>query len=178
MARTKGAAAEQVRPPDRLRGAERDVGIDEVRRHPKNARAGNVEAIKASIRANGFYGRLLVRKATMEICLGNHRWQAMRELGAKKVPVEVLDITEREALKILAVDNRASDLAGYDEARLADLLKSIQAEGDLVAVGYSDDDLERIVASLEPKVAPGDFKDLDPGGMHLVRHCPKCGFDF
>lgn len=156
----------------------RTVAIDAVHQHPENARRQDVEAIKASIRANGFYGRLIVWKKDDSILVGNGRWQAAKELGFTAVPVEVVDVDERAAIRMLAVDNRTSDLAGYHDQKLASLLKNLMTEGDLEGAGYKPDDLDAVLKKISKPPPPSEFGNLDPGGMHLARKCPRCAFEF
>jgi|HubBroStandDraft_5_1064220.scaffolds.fasta_scaffold23380_5 hypothetical protein len=153
------------------------VAIDAVRQHPENARRHDIEGIKKSIRANGFYGRLIVWKQNDLILVGNGRWQAAKELGYTAVPIEVVDVDERTARRMLAVDNRTSDLAGYHDNRLAQLMKALDAEGDLEAAGYERDDLDAVLKKIS-KPPPKLKDDLTPGGMHLARTCPGCGLQF
>ena len=78
-----------------------DLPIDSVRPHPSNPRKGNVAKIVESIKANGFYGSIVVQKSTMTILAGNHRWQAAKECGMKTIPAMLLDIDDLSAKKIL-----------------------------------------------------------------------------
>ena len=178
MARVKRGVAEKLDAPTILSGEVKVVAVSSIRPHPENARKGNVPAIKASIADIGFYGKVLVWKETGQIVVGSHRWKAASELGMLRIPVEVVSLTERQARKILAADNRTSDLAGYDDALLAPLLERLRDSGDLGVASYADEDLEAARRRLVPPAGPGEFKDLDPGGMHLVRDCPRCGFKF
>jgi len=164
--------------PQILEGVKKVVAIDAIAPHPENARRGNVPAIKRSIEEVGFYGRVFVWQETNQILVGSHRWKAAKELGMKKIPVELHSLTERQARKILALDNRTSDLASYDDVQLASLLKALRDDGDLLATNYEDKDLDLLLARIEPPSAPPEFKNLEPGGMHLARECPRCHFQF
>lgn len=82
--------------------------------HPKNARRGDIESIAASIRANGWYGRVMGQRSTGYILVGNHRVAAARRAGLDTIPVEWIDVDDELALRILLADNRSSDLAGYE----------------------------------------------------------------
>jgi ParB-like chromosome segregation protein Spo0J len=172
------ARVARVEAPKILQGESKIVDVASISPHPENARRGNVPVIKASIVANGFYGKVLVWRETNQIVVGSHRWKAAVELGMQKIPVEIVSLTERQAAKIMAADNRTSDLAGYDDQLLASLLKRLRADGDFEGTGYAEDDLLATLKRLEPPTAPGAFPELDPGGMHLARECPKCGFNF
>lgn len=124
-----------------------------IKPHPMNPRMGDLEAIGQSIDVNGFYGAVVVSKRTGHILAGNHRYMAARAAGAESVPVAWVDVDEVGEQRILAADNRTSDLGGYDDAALAVLLESVAADGGLLGTGYSDGDLSELLEGLD---VPGD----------------------
>jgi len=172
------ARAERVKVPAILEGVKKVVPIGSIAPHPENARRGNVPAIKKSILEVGFYGRVFVWQETNQILVGSHRWKAATELGMKKIPAEFHSLTERDARKILALDNRTSDLASYDDQQFAALLAHLRDDGDLEVTLYEQHDLDAILKRIAPPEPPGEFKNLEPGGMHLARECPRCHFQF
>ena len=127
------------------------VAIDAVRPHPHNARQGDVAAISESLRIHGQYRPIVVQKATSHIVAGNHTWQAAQSLGWKEIDVTWIDVDDDEALRILLVDNRSNDLASYDDAALAELLKSLADDaGTLEGTGFDEDDLAELLGDTEP----------------------------
>lgn len=125
------------------------VPVDALRPHPDNPRKGNVEAIRASLEANGFYGTVIVQKSTGYVLAGNHRLMAAREAGATAVPVSWVDVDDDHAKRILLADNRTNDLAEYDHKTLADLLTRILDDtGTLLGTGYESGDLEGLMEEL------------------------------
>jgi ParB-like chromosome segregation protein Spo0J len=96
------------------------VPVEQLKIHPRNPRRGNQAIIAASIQHNGFFGAVVAQKSTGHILAGNHRYLAAVDAGAAKIPVIWLDVDDEAALKILLVDNRSNDLAGYDEAAQGD----------------------------------------------------------
>lgn len=127
------------------------VFTDRLQPHPANPRRGDVEAIVASIEANGFRGALIVQKSSHHILAGNHRWQAAMHLGMEKVPVFWVDVDDDTALRILLADNRSSDLGAYDDDLLLSLLRDLP---DLSGTGYSPRDLDDLLADLAPPTGP------------------------
>ena len=87
--------------------------------HPDNPRRGDVDSIRESISANGFYGALVVQRSTGHILAGNHRFMAAQAEGLEKFPVIYVDVDDDEAKYILVVDNRSSDKAENDHEILA-----------------------------------------------------------
>ena len=125
-----------------------EVDVTTIKTHPANPRRGDLDVIKDSISVNGFYGSVVVNKRTSHILAGNHRYLAAKALGYDKVPVTWVDVGEHEEKRILTADNRTSELGGYDEAILVDLLKELSDEGMLEGTGYGADDLEDMIADL------------------------------
>ncbi len=113
----------------------RRVAVDSVRPHPQNPRKGDVAAIGESIAEDGFYGALVVQASTGHILAGTHRWLAAREEELTELPAIFVDVDDETALRILLVDNRASDLAGWDAEQLAAVLESF--DGDVAGTGFS-----------------------------------------
>lgn len=125
------------------------VDLSELRQHPRNPRRGDVAAIRKSIRKNGWYGVIVAQKSTGNILAGNHRYLAAKREGAKSAPVVWVDVDDATALRILLVDNRANDLAEYDDDCLAELLDEINDEtGSLAGTGYDDRDLQKLLKEL------------------------------
>ena len=125
------------------------VPVSSLYLHPQNPREGNVGLITKSIETVGWYGAIIAQVSTRRILAGNHRYRSALESEAADVPVIWVDVDDETALKIMLVDNKASDEASNNEAALIDLLKGIVAEtGTLDGTGYSGDDLDDLIASL------------------------------
>lgn len=150
------------------------VSVEDVEPHPQNPRQGDVGAIYESIKANGFYGALVVQQSTGYILAGNHRYLAARELGMTELPAHILDVDDATALRILLVDNRTNDLASYDDSALVDLLQSLHP--NLEGTGYDGSDLDQLIADLEGD-APEEFPSVDDD-LETNRKCPKCGYEW
>ena len=127
--------------------------------HPHNARQGDVGAIVQSLEAHGQYRPIVVQKSTMRVLAGNHTLQAAAALGWKEVEATIIDVDDDQALRILLVDNRANDLATYDNTVLTDLLESlVRSDFGLSGSGYDGSDLDDLLAI-------NDFKpQADKGG--------------
>lgn len=130
--------------------------ITEINLHHKNARLGDVEAIKGSMVANGVYKPLVVNRGTHtgrpnEVLAGNHSLKAMRQLAEanpddprwQNVDVWLVDVDEERATRILLADNRTADMGDYDTGVLQELLESV--DHDLDGTGYDYDDLDELI---------------------------------
>lgn len=159
------------------------VALDTLRPHPDNPRNGDVDAIAESLRVNGLFRPLVVgRNGT--ILAGNHTYHAALASGWTEIDVVLLDVDAHSPAgkRIVLADNRTSDLATYDEGLLATMLQSLQDEdGGLEGIGYSEDDLEKLLASIsKPLDLPDDVEGETPGGDVEPRDvkCPSCGHEF
>ena len=125
------------------------VSIDDVSPHPRNVRQGDVGAIMESLSAHGQYRPIVVQKSTGSILAGNHTWKAAKTLGWKEIAVTYVDVDDEKALRILLIDNRANDLATYDDSQLADLLQMLAStEIGFDGTGFDGDDLDDLLFKL------------------------------
>ncbi len=136
----------------------------ELRPHAGNARVHSpeqLEQIKASMLAFGFTNPLLVDEDGVLIA-GHGRLDAALALGIAKVPVIVLrhlSPAQKDALRL--ADNRIAENATWDQALLRDALAGLQQAGevDLLAIGFSRDEIGAILAAAHEAVTDGDARD-------------------
>lgn len=132
------------------------VPLDQVTPYPGNPRSGDVDAIVESIRFNGMYQPVVAQRSTGHVLAGNHRHAALVALGETRIPVVWVDVDDDAAARIALTDNRTSDVAGYDETALLELLELVNAaDAGLAGTGYDPGALDDLRALLS--VAP----DLD-----------------
>jgi site-specific DNA-methyltransferase (adenine-specific) len=143
------------------------VPLDTLRPYARNPRRGDVATIVESLRANGQYRPIVVRSSTREVLAGNHTLAAARELGWSEIAATFVDVDDEQAARIVLVDNRANDVAGYDEAELAELLRGLP---DLEGTGYDQAALDALVYGLEqaPAQAPDGIDEL-PDAQPIAR---------
>lgn len=130
------------------------VDINTIEPHPQNVRQGDIGAISESLKAHGQYRPIVVDRRTNLILAGNHTWKAAKALGWSQISAGFIETKDDDdALRILLADNKASDLASYDDAGLADLLKDlVGTELDLVGSLFDGDDLDDLLFKLEGSV--------------------------
>lgn len=157
------------------------VPIDQLKHYGKNPRRGDVDLIKESLKTNGQYKPVTVRTGTNEILAGNHTVKAAKALGWTHIAATFMDVTDAQAAKIVLVDNRANDLATYDQDNLRDMLDSLP---DLEGTGYTPDDLEAMIPPqdiAEARIGADDIPDTTPpiskpGDVWVLgRHRLVCG---
>lgn len=140
------------------------VGVEELHPYPNNPRKGNVDLIAESLSTYGQYKPITVNRKNNEILAGNHTFQAAQQLEWKEIAVTYVDVDDATAAKIVAIDNKTSDMGGYDTEKLLELLDELP---DLEATGYTQDDIDSLMALLDEETTP--FLGSD---MHLQ---PKVG---
>lgn len=118
------------------------VPVTQLKGYDKNPRKGNVKAIAESLQVNKQYRPIVVQKSSNKILAGNHTWQAAKSLGWSEIAVVFVDVDDEAAKRIVLADNKTNDLADYDNAILAELLRDL---GGVSGTGYSDADMEAIL---------------------------------
>ena len=134
-------------------GKPENLNIADLNNFHSNPRLGDVEAIAASLQANGQYKPIVVNRGTytnrpMEVLAGNHTLKAMRLLTEREpdnprfteAACWVVDVDDDRANRIVLADNRTADLGTYQDDILKELLESL--EDDFDGTGYSPDDVE------------------------------------
>lgn len=123
--------------------------IDTLTTHPQNVRQGDIGAICQSLETHGQYRPIVVQTSTGRVLAGNHTLQAVRSLGWSEIAVTHVDCDDDTALRILVSDNRASDLATYDDADLADLLTELNSSAaGLAGTLFDGDALDELIARI------------------------------
>jgi len=140
------------------------IAVAKLTPHPKNVRQGNVGAISMSLEMHGQYRPIVAQKATGYILAGNHTYKAAMSLGWKDIAVTYVDVDDDQALRILLMDNRANDIATYDEHGLSEVLSLLMdTEKQLAGTGFSPQDLDELLA-LVTDLTPPDLLD-DPDAV-------------
>lgn len=121
------------------------VSVEDLTPFPGNARRGDLAVLRESLRVHGQYRDIVVQESTGYILAGNHTYLAAVAEGIPEVGATFIDVDDEQARKIVLVDNRSNDVAGYDIPTLADLINSV---GDLEGTGFDDKALEEVMAAL------------------------------
>lgn len=136
------------------------VPIDGLVPYGRNPRRGNVDLIVESLEVHGQYRPIVVRAGSNEVLAGNHTLQAAKQFGWERITVTFVDVDDDTAARIVLVDNRANDVAGSDDAVLAELLDDMP---NLPGTGYDD----AAVAALLDRVSD-DPRRSDEGADEIV----------
>jgi len=142
----------------------RRVPLESLHVDPSNARVHgpeNLDAMAASLKRFGQAEPLIVHARTGRVIGGNGRVVAMKKLGWTECDVIELDVDDLQATALGIALNRTASLAEWDDPVLAKLLKELQAEDALDGVGYTDDDIDRLIAELEQQAGEDCRADED-----------------
>jgi DNA methylase/ParB-like nuclease domain len=141
----------------------RFVPIDTLHPDPQNVRVHpekNLHAIRDSLTAFGQQKPLVVTPDGL-ILAGNGTWTAARQLGWTHIAAQVTTLAPALARAYALADNRTGELAGWDDAGLADLLRDLQAQ-ELPLPGWDADDLAPLLTPPSGEIVEGDA-DPDRG---------------
>lgn len=124
------------------------VEVGEIHPYYKNARRGAIGVLRESIATHDQYRRIVVNLGTktgrpMEILAGNNFYAAAIEEGLGKIDVDVIDVDEIQAAKIVTVDNRANDLATYDTDAYVELLSML--DEDYEGTGWTEEQVQKMI---------------------------------
>ena len=106
----------------------------------------------------------MIQQSTGFILAGNHTWKAAKSLGWDQIAAQIIDIDDDKAIRIMLADNKANDLASYDDAELLELLADlVRSDTGLEGTLFSNDDLDDLIALLN---APTLDQVIDDVGIH------------
>jgi len=162
--RTESADADQERGELASRGSALTAypwSVQALRPHPRNYRRHpehQLAILRESLRVHGQQKPIVVTPDGT-ILAGHGLVEAARLEGWEDIDCHVYDGPYPEAF--LAIDNRASDLAEDDETALAALLRDLEAQDQLSATGWEQDDLEELLLRLEAEEKRGKEETFD-----------------
>jgi len=159
------------------------IDVSSITEHPDNPRRGDDNAVVDSIEHNGFFGGILVQRSTGFVIAGNTRYRAALVSGAESVPGFWLNIDDDEAKRIMLIDNRASDLAIYDDDVLLGVLAELHNGTGLAGTGYDEATYELLLnlregADLDDLEPPESFPTIDPDNIETQFRCPSCSYEW
>lgn len=187
------------------------VALDDLKGNPANPKDHDLGALEQSFSRFGMVAPVVLNERDGTLLAGHGRVEALRAMrdagesppqgvkvarGSWSVQVvRGVDLDDRDARAYLVADNRTTELGGWLERDLVDLLRSLEGDGGLEGTGFDLDDLDDLVRSLQeegesPVAAGGDpnyappFPEkvwVTPGlyelGVHrlLVGDCTEAG---
>lgn len=125
------------------------VPIETVKPYPGNAKRHDIDTIRGSLREHGQYRLAVVQASTGYVLVGNGMLEAALLEGWTELAVHRRDYDDDAARALVLLDNRSTELGGYDDAALAALLAQLNT---FDGTGYEAEDLEALLALLDSAV--------------------------
>jgi ParB-like chromosome segregation protein Spo0J len=148
-----------------------------TRIHP----VANIETLKKSLERFGQQKPIVVSKDNI-VLAGNGTLQAAKALGWQTIVIWRSELTGMEATAYSIADNRASELASWNEQALAQQLNDLQLfEADLVAAtGFEPQAITDLMRTLEPAIVRDNAKskEIDVVSGSFQHTCPRCKFEW
>ncbi len=138
---------------------------DELKSYSQNPRTHSDEQIAqiaASIAEFGFTNPVLIGRDGV-IIAGHGRLLAAQRLGMAEVPTIVLDhLSDAQRRALVIADNRIAENAGWDQELLRSELEALgELEFDLNLIGFSDAELDQLLADVEAPALGGAVEGED-----------------
>lgn len=157
-----------------------DLPVAKLTMFPGNARCGDIPKLRESLREHGQFRMLLVRQVDGKhiVLAGNQTLTAAIEEGIDQARCELIECSDRDAVKINLADNRLSDIATDATELLSELLSIL--DGDYTGTGWTPMDVDQILNFELPPGFPEFDEPEDPGPGTGPREvtCPECGHAF
>lgn len=156
--------------------------VDSLELDPQNARKHgeiDITAIANSLTEFGQQTPIVITESG-RVVKGNGTLMAAMKLGWKQVEVRVTKLTGSKLKAYAIADNRTAELSEWDNEMLLASLQEIDVDGLLASAGFSDAELDELLAEANPSFQPGVIDDqgkLDQLSPKLVT-CPNCSTEF
>lgn len=162
------------------------VPIDNIKEHPKNPNKHpkeQIELLKKIIKAHGIRTCITVSSLSGFIIRGHGRFEALKGLGLKNVPVNFQDYkSNAEELADLVADNKISELSYLEDKFIKDIqneLKDMHYDMELTGMSNEDMDryngLDRLIDPPDKDIIHNQYKIKTGDIITLNNHRLMCG---
>ena len=143
--------------------------IDKIIPYINNPRKNqNIDKVAASIKEFGFQQPIVVDKS-MTIIVGHTRYEALKKLELKKVPITIADLTPLQAKAYRIADNRLNQDSEWDfpllNIEFTDLLDN---HYELDNLGFDNKELEKLITHNQQE----ETEETEEKENNI---CPDCG---
>jgi hypothetical protein len=159
------------------------VPLEELVPNPKNPKTHRTDVLDASVGRFGYIEPVVIDGRTGYLVSGHGRTETLRTMQERgDLPPEGVSVgadgrwlvpavtgwssrTDREADAALVALNRTTELGGWDNEALADIVSELAANDALDGVGFDAADLDAVLAD----IAGSDADGADPIGPEYSR---------
>ena len=125
------------------------------------------ESIRRSLDAFGLVEPLVWNRRTGNLVGGHQRLSVLRDQGATEVQVSVVDLDQGDERLLNLALNRID--GAWDDQMLAMVLRGLREDGaDLTVTGFGEDELDGLLAQLDPDPEPQFSGEEEKGTKMLV----------
>lgn len=131
------------------------------------------------IKAHGVRSPIICWDKNRTIYKGNTTYKACRILGMKKVPVVFHSFPSEAAAKAYGIaDNKASELAGWDDELLLKIMGAEEFKSANFETGFSESE-QKIMIKNMAKAAAAEIEEKEFDGDIETNHkCPRCSYEW
>jgi hypothetical protein len=176
--------------------------LSEVQRALRNPKAHDLELITTSVNRFGYVEPIILDERSGLLVAGHGRLDTLETLQKEgrpppdgitqvRLPNGEVDWavpvtrgwsskSDREAEAYLLAANETSKAGGWNNEKLAEVLKSINDSGEdaLKGTGFDEDYLERLLLELQPSFSAASLDDQGELDQKKRVSCPECGHEF
>ena len=146
--------------------------LKEYENNPRNTSEQNIEFLTNSIKEFGFKVPCCVDVNNVLIT-GHARVKAAKKAGLKEIPCVIADdLTPEQINAFRLVDNKMSELSGWDFEKLDLELKALDLNFDMTSFGFNLE-FKNDISVENSEVNIEDFNE-----EQFEHECPRCGFKF
>jgi len=144
--------------------------LSKLRRWPRNPKDHDLGTLHQSISRFGFVSPIIIDERTGKLVAGHGRLDVLQQkkVAGEKPPARIKEVgdewyvpvirgisfnSDEEAEAYAIADNRTTELGGWDEVRLAEVLSDLAAADALEGVGWDADDIDALLAQQKKNVA-------------------------
>ena len=119
-------------------------------RNPNKHPERQIAALAEIIKHQGWRNPIVVSRRSGFVVKGHGRLLAARLLGEAKVPVDYQDYdNEASEWADMIADNKIAELSEMDSGELQSLLRELDGNIDLELTGFSDDEINKMLATVD-----------------------------
>lgn len=182
--------------PQRPEGVElREVPLSEFQRWERNPKGHDIGLLIVSLRTYGLVRPPAVNPSLGKLIYGHGLTEALERMmeagedpprrvringdGQWMIPTNFVDLEEPLHEPYLIIDNRATELGGWDFDILPSILQDLASQDLLDVTGFDGDDLDAMIKWNSQEAFPG-HKEVDESIADSVERgtCPSCGIEF
>jgi len=171
--------------------------IDTIEQAPNNPKEHQIDNVRASIDRFGYVAPMIVDDRTGRLVVGHGRLESLKaRRDAGETPPEGIQTdptgqwlapvirgwasrSDADAAAYLILDNRQTELGGWDHQAISDLLEEI-GDPDLIELtGWDHAELEKALKQTQDDdESPEDFSAYNDDDIPTSYQCPSCGYEW